>query len=506
MLCPQLSLALVLHFIRGKQLYDQKSREMKKIWLACCLSAGLVIMHGCATNPVTGKRQVVLMSEEQEIQMGREADPQIIQQFGLYNDKDLQNYINSMGQAMVKVSHRPNIEYNFRVINSETVNAFAVPGGYVYFTREIMAYLNDEAEFAGVLGHEIGHITARHTVAQQRNAMLGQIGILAGMVISPTIAQFGEALSQGYSLLLLKYGRDAERQADELGVEYSTKVGYDARRMADFFLVLEKMGEESGRDELPAFLSTHPNPGDRYNTVRELAAKYQKQLNLTNPKVNRDAYLKRIEGMIYGEDPKEGYMENGVFYHPELRFQFTPPANWRYANSPTQVQYAAPDGKAIFILTLGQGATAQQAAAAFVQKYNMQVTGSQSTTINGLPAYVVQANLQQQQGTLTTLSYFVQYDGKVYQLLGVTAAQDFNAYGNLFVNAAQSFRQLTDQAKINKKADRIRLRTVSAATTLEQALRSAGTPANRLNELALVNGMALNTQLAAGTTIKVIGQ
>ncbi|MGV3527815.1 MAG: M48 family metalloprotease [Flavisolibacter sp.] len=478
---------------------------MKNFLFLCCFSATILGINSCATNPVTGKSQMVLMSEEQEIQMGKEADPQIIQQFGLYNDQALQTYIDQLGQQLVKVSHRPNIEYHFRVLNSDVVNAFAVPGGYVYFTRGIMGYLNDEAEFAGVLGHEIGHITARHTVAQQRNAMLGQIGILAGMVLSPTIAQFGEALSQGYSLLLLKYGRDAERQSDDLGVEYSSKLGYDAQRMADFFQVLEKMGEDSGQ-ELPTFLSTHPNPGDRYNTVKKKAAEMKQQLNITNPKVNRDTYLRKIDGILFGEDPKEGFMQNGVFYHPDLRFQFTPPSNWNYANSPTQVQFASPDGRALMILTTGQGNSLQEAANAFVQQYQMQVVGSQQTTINGMPALQVQANLQQQQGVLSTLSYFIQYNNAIYHIMGVTAAADMNSYGNVFVNSANSFRQLTDQAIINKKPERIRIKTVNSAMTLQQALSNNGVPSARMHEHSLVNGMELNTPLAAGTLIKVISQ
>src|SRR3990170_8354717 len=156
---------------------------MKKYILIGCLSATL--FHNCARNPVTGKRQVVLMSEEQEIAMGKEADPQIVAQYGLYQDADLQAFITQKGKAMAAISHRPNLNYEFKIVDSEVLNAFAVPGGYVYFTRGIMAHFNNEAEFAGVLGHEIGHITARHSVAQQRNAILGQLGLIAGMVIRP---------------------------------------------------------------------------------------------------------------------------------------------------------------------------------------------------------------------------------------------------------------------------------------------------------------------------------
>ena len=305
--------------------YTFNLEQMKNYILISFLAASVFAFNNCARNPVTGKRQVVLMSEEQEIAMGKEADPQIVAQFGLYQDQALQAFITEKGKAMAAISHRPNLNYEFKIVDSEVLNAFAVPGGYVYFTRGIMAHFNNEAEFAGVLGHEIGHIAARHSVEQQRNAILGQLGIIAGMIIAPELAQFGEAASQGLGLLFLKFGRDAERESDKLGVEYSSKIGYDAQYMAGFFNVLKRKGEESGSAELPTFLSTHPDPGERNQNVAQLAAEWKQKLNLTNPQVNRDAYLKRIEGLIYGEDPKQGYLENNVFYHPELRLQFSIP-------------------------------------------------------------------------------------------------------------------------------------------------------------------------------------
>ncbi|HEU4634138.1 MAG TPA: M48 family metalloprotease, partial [Flavisolibacter sp.] len=321
------------------------------IWISC-LAATVLIFNHCARNPVTGKRQVVLMSEEQEIAMGKEADPQIIAQFGLYEDSSLQRFIREKGKQMAAISHRPNLDYQFRILNSDVVNAFAVPGGYVYFTRGIMAYFNNEAEFAGVLGHEIGHVAARHSVQQQRNQLLGQLGIIAGIIINPDLAQFADAASQGLGLLLLKYGRDAERQSDELGVEYSSKIGYDAHQMAHFFTTLQRQGEASGAAELPTFLSTHPDPGERNVTVDKLATEWQQKLNLTNAQTNRDSYLRRIEGIVYGEDPREGYLENSIFYHPVLKFQFPVPANWNYQNTPQQVQLASKDGKALMLLML----------------------------------------------------------------------------------------------------------------------------------------------------------
>lgn len=476
---------------------------MKKYILFSCL-ASMFLFNQCARNPVTGKKQVVLMSESQEIAMGKEADPQIIAQFGLYADSSLQRFIREKGGQIATISHRPNLNYEFKILDSEVLNAFATPGGYVYFTRGIMAYFNNEAQFTGVLGHELGHIAARHGVEQQRNAMLSQIGLIAGIVIVPELAQFAEAASQGIGLMLLKFSRDAEREADELGVEYSSKIGYDAKQMADFFLTLERQGELSGSAELPTFLSTHPNPGDRNVTVTKLAAEWKQKLNLTNPQVNRETYLRRIEGLIYGEDPQGGYLENNVFYHPVLRFQFATPANWAYQNTPQRVQLAPKDGKALMFLTLGQAKTLGDAANAVLQQNNLTVVESRETTVNGLKAISLVADQKQQQGTIRTLSYLIQYGDNIYHMMGVSMLNDFNSYVNYFTSTMQSFRELTDQSKINKKAERVRIKTIQQSGTLAQAFRNLNVPEKRLEEFALLNGMHLTDQVNQGMLIKVI--
>ena len=481
---------------------------MKKFALIASLTSCIFLFDNCARNPVTGKSQVVLMSEAQELAMGKEADPQIIAQYGLYDNKALQDFITQKGKQLAAISHRPNINYEFRIVDSDVLNAFAIPG-YVYFTRGIMAYFNNEAQFAGVLGHETGHITARHTVAQQRNALLGQIGIIAGVVINPNLARFAETASQGLGLLFLKFGRDAERQADQLGVEYSSKLGYDAKEMANFFITLERKGEGTEAAELPEFLSTHPNPGDRNVTVTKLAAEWKQKLNLTNPIINRNSYLQRIEGIVYGEDPRQGYLENNVFYHPQLKFQFPAPQGWNYQNTPQRVQFAPKDGKALMMMMLAPGTDLQQAANAFLQQNNLQALESRQVNVNGLPAITLVADPKpvqgQQQQAIRTLSYFIQYGNAIYLILGVSATTDFNQFVPIFSNTMEGFRQLTDQSKINRQPERVRIKTVNSNITLQQALQNYSTPASRFNELAILNGMKLTDVLAPGTMIKIIG-
>lgn len=479
---------------------------MKNLTVALGLSI-VVVLSGCARNPVTGKRQVVLMSEAQEIAMGKEADPQIVQQFGLYPDSALQRFINEKGKQMAAISHRPNLQYEFKIVDSDVLNAFAIPGGYVYFTRGIMGHFNNEAEFAGVLGHELGHVTARHSVSQQSKGMLAQLGVLAGVIINPELGRFAETASQGLGLLMLKFGRDAEREADRLGVEYSSKIGYDAKQMAHFFTTLQRKQSESGANEIPPFLSTHPSPVDREATVGQLAAEWQQKLNLTNAQIERNNYLKRIDGLIFGEDPKQGFVEASVFYHPVLKFQFPIPMGWSFQNSPTQVQMASKDGKAILIFTSAQGASLQEATTNVIKQYNLQAPETESISVNGIPAVRIFADQQQQNGgVLRTVSFLIQYAGTIYHMVGVSMVGDFNSYYQTFINSMQNFRELKDQAKINKKPERIRVKTIRTTTTLQQALKQYNTPDTRLEELAVLNGMKLTDNVAAGTLIKVIEQ
>ncbi len=443
--------------------------------------------------------------------MGASSDPEILSFFGLYEDKKLQKFIDQRGNKMAAISHRPDLPFEFKIVDSPVVNAFAVPGGYVYFTRGIMAHFNNEAEFAGVLGHEIGHVTARHSAKQYSKATLAQVGMLAGMVISPEFRQFADLANTGVSLLFLKFGRDAERQSDLLGVAYSTKVGYDAQQMAGFFSTLQKMSEQSGSEPVPTFMSTHPHPQDRFERVGKLTKKWQKKLNVDKPKVNRDSYLRMIDGLVYGQDPRQGYVENGTFYHPVMKFQYPIPANWSHQNSASQVQMAPKDGRAMMALRLASGTSPREAAEKMVQANNLRVVESEEININGLPAVAVVADQQAQQGgqaqqspPVRIVSYFIQDQKTMYNLLGYAAQSDFQQYYPAFERVATNFQKLTDQDKINRQPDRISIQTVAQSGTLKQTLRSFKMPSDKLKELALLNGMELSDRVEKGTLIKTI--
>jgi len=468
------------------------------------LIAIITFVISCAVNPVTGKREFMLISEQDEIKMGREYDPQITQMYGVYDDAKLQKYVDDLGQRMVRISHRSDLKFEIKVMDSPVVNAFAVPGGYLYITRGILAYLNSEAELAGVMGHEIGHVTARHSAQQQSKAQLAQIGMAAGSIFVEGFDQYSGLAGQAVGMLFLKFGRDDERQSDRLGVEYSTKVGYDAHEMAGFFNVLNALSGGTGGG-LPDFLSTHPNPADRVVTVNKLADKEQNKYKGKTYVANRDKYLNQINGIIFGNDPQQGFVENNVFYHPGLKFQFPTPADWTVNNLPSQVQMVTKDEQAIMVFKLETSDSETQAASKFVSDNKLTVVSQKSVTVHGARAQEVIATANTQQGVLQLMAYFIKKGSNVYSFMGYSAQASYASYANTFKTTMSGLKTLTDRSKLNRQPDRIRVRKVASGTTLENALKSFGISGDNLQKHALINGaMALNTQVKKGMLLKTI--
>lgn len=464
----------------------------------------LSVFVSCAVNPVTGKRQFMLVSEQQEIQMGAEYDPQISQMYGVYNDPKITKYVDDLGQKMVKVSHRSNLKFSIKVMDSPVINAFAVPGGYLYITRGILAYLNSEAELAGVMGHEIGHVTARHSASQQSKAQLAQIGLGLGAAFSETFAQYAGVAQQATQLLFLKFGRDDETQSDKLGVEYATKVGYDSKHMANFFTVLDKMHGGSGNG-LPSFLSTHPNPADRVVKVGKETEKWQKKVSTKNFVVNRDGYLKMIDGIIFGPDPRQGFSENNVFYHPELRFQFPTPKDWVVNNLPSQVQVISADKKAVLIFKLAEGSDLNQATNKFLTENKMIVESRTSKKVNGAQSELAIGTVNTQQGAVKLMLHMIKRDGRVYTFIGYSDPQGFATYQTVLSSISHGFKGLNDKSKINRKPDRIKVRSVARNMSLRNAFKSFGIADDKLEEHALLNGaMGLDSQVKAKMLLKTI--
>lgn len=472
----------------------------------------LVLIPSCAINPVTGKKQLMLMSEGQEVALGAQYDPTVISTFGEYKSEKLLAFMKKEGDEMGKISHRPNLEYHFKILDSPVVNAFAVPGGYIYFTRGILAQFNNEAELIGVLGHEMGHITARHSASQQSKQQLGQILMMGGMIASEEFRQFAGYAMQGMELLFLKFSRDNEREADRLGVEYSSKINYDAQKMADFFNVLNKMSMGSEHGGVPTFMSTHPDPGDRYNSVRQQAKQWQDSLNNTNWIVNGDNYLRMIDGLVYGEDPRQGFVEANMFYHPDMKFKYPIPVGWQLQNSPMQVQMAPKDGKAMMVFMMAQQKTLEEAAQKNLTDLNLTVLDSKRTTINGFPAIAAisqQVSQDPQTGAqqmIKVMSYLIQDNNSIFVFHGVSDDVNFNTYYRVFESTMTNFSRLTEPAKLNVKPKRIKVVQAPAAGTLSQTFKTLKVPESQMKELALLNNIELTHQVAKGKLIKIIGE
>ncbi len=485
-----------------EKLFDMRFYKVVIFMSSCILAVS------CVTNPVTGKKQFGVASFEKEKAMGASYDPQIVASFGLYEDDAIQTYFNDMGKRMSTISHNPDYNYEFKIMDSPVVNAFAVPGGYVYFTRGIMAHFNNEAEFAGVLGHEIGHITARHSVKSQRDATLAQVGVIAGAIAMPKLVDMQSA-SQGVQLLLLKFGREAESQSDELGVEYSSKIGYDAQKMAMFFNTLARKQEAAGVS-IPEFLSTHPDPNNRRERVGELAAAWKQKLDLNDPKIGRDSYLRMIDNLVYGEDPRQGFVENGKFYHPQLKFKFDVPQGWKHQNSPQQFQMAPEDGSAMISLSLAPGANLDEAASTLLESYGLTSTESRETSYNGIPVKTIIATQNATQGQapaedpVKAKISLIEYNGLIYNLMGLSLTSTFTDKLPTFNSVMGSFDKVTDQGILNKQPERLDIKSVNQTASFSQVMTSFGMSNDRIEELAILNGMQQTDQVQKGMLIKVI--
>jgi predicted Zn-dependent protease len=457
----------------------------------------------CSTDYVTGKRTFSLVSESQEIKMGKDADPSIVAEYGLYDDPGLQAWVNQIGQDIAVVSHRSSLEYTVRVVDSPIINAFALPGGYVYITRGILAHFNSEDELAGVMGHEIGHVVARHGAEQMSRAQLAGLGLAMGSVVSETFAQYAQFANVGVGLLFLSFSRDQESESDLLGVQYSTTIGYDSHRMADFFKTLDGMREQSGQS-LPGFLSTHPDPGDREVRVNELTNEWQSKVAYKPLNRTRHDYLERIDGIVYGPDPRQGFEENNIFYHPQLTFQFPVPAGWTLRNSASTVMVIEPEQDAFVQMTLAQADSPDGAAESFIKDSGVTLVSRGRDTIHGFSAVIVVSDLPSESGNLRLVSYFIDKNPHVYVFHGVTTPADFSKFELALRSIPGGFRGVTDPAILDRKPDRLEIVQSPRSTTISSALREVGVSDSMIDEISLLNGMKPDDRVEKGYWLKIV--
>jgi predicted Zn-dependent protease len=468
---------------------------------------------GCATNPATGKQDIVLMSESDELKVGQQEHAKIMQQYARYDDEALQDYVNQIGQRIVAASHRPQVQFTFTVLDSDEINAFAIPG-YVYITRGIMAYLNSEAELTAVLGHEIGHVTARHMVRQQTGAMATGVGstILGVLTQSADIANVANVAG---SALVSGYGRDMELEADGLGAQYLVRLGYDPSAMIDVVRLLKnqesfeiQQARAEGRQPrvYHGVFASHPDNDTRLQEVVKAASKSGGQANYRPP--GRDAYLDRIQGMAFGSSAAEGVAKGNRFYHADMGFTVAFPSGWSIKNTPKSVLAMPPQRDAVLELA-AQPVPPNLSPREFLTRAlnGVPVSGGEELRQYGLEGYTAVArNVPLDWGTPGTARFAVIYlNGMAYIFKGSTRlAGAMSANDPLFVSSIRTFRRLKDSEYELGDANRIELVRVQPGTTIAGLAAKSPIRPYPAEQLRLLNDLYPKGEPTPGEIIKVV--
>ena len=470
-----------------------KNTASERVVLIIALVCGIAVT-GCTLNPATGERQLTLISEAQEVAMGRQAEPQVLASFGEYQDDGWQTYVNDLGQELAAASERPQLPWAFHVLDDPLVNAFAYPGGFIYITRGILSHFNSEAELVSVLGHEIGHVTARHSVEQMSQQQLAQLGLGVAAAASEDFRPYAGYAAAGLQVLFLKFGRDDERQSDDLGLRYMTRAGYDPKQMPKVFQTFDRMHDESGR-QIPNWQSTHPDPADRVGRIQAQIG--QLPPDLQDGKIGREDYLRRLEGMTFGENPRHGYSVGNTFYHPDMAFKMTFPDGWTIVNQRQAAGAISPEQDALVVLTLAGKSTATEAAQAFFEPenvqpggrwrdsfYNFNATGSDGSNLRGVVG-------------------FLKHRDVVFQLIAYAGPEEFSEYGNSMRRSLASFGALGDRRYLDVQPARVEIVKLPRAMDFSEFLRRY--PSNaKDSQVAIINGVDQDQDLEKGRLMKRI--
>jgi predicted Zn-dependent protease len=478
--------------------------------LTSAATATLVLtIAACATNPATGKREFSLMSEAQEIELGKSMDAEVRRQMGNYEDPELQRYVETVGLRLARASQRPNLPWHFTVVDEPAVNAFALPGGYIYLTRGILPFLDTEADLAGVLGHEIGHVTARHSAQQYTKATTAGLGVQLLSIFVPEAQPFQGLTETALGVLFLKHGRDDELQADRLGVDYAAKSGWNPAGVASMLRTLARLDEASGsRRGVPNWLSTHPAPADRVEQVHTYIAQKGIPVGTSSGSGEDAAFLRRVDGLVFGDSPRQGIVRGNTFLHPDLRLSIAFPQGWEIRNSAEQVLAKPPDRNEFMILQLvpnPSGSLEQVARATMANAGFQQVKGGPAQ-VNGLDAYVgtYQGQLQGL-GNVATLAAHIVHDRNVYLFAGLAPPDLYDSAQRQFTASIRSFRELSRQEAANIHPNRVDLYTVRPGDTW-QRLAEANNNTVKPSTLAIMNDYDPAQPPRVGDRIKVVVQ
>jgi len=471
-----------------------------------------VLLSGCAVNPATGRHDYVLMSESEELALGRKHSKEVLKQYRVYDDPALQQYIQSVGDKVAKLSHRNNLFYRFTLLDSTQVNAFALPGGYIYITRGLLVYLNSEAELAAVLGHELGHVTARHSVRQHSmstttNLLGALIGAASGV---QGVGQLTNIIGTG---IVRGYGREHELEADGLGVEYLARAGYDPAAMEKVITTLKnqelfdkKVARELGREPRAyhGVFSTHPANDKRLQQVlRKTSIKHRP----THSSQGQDiGFIRRLAGLTFGDSEKDGITKGNTFYHGDINFKFSFPNGWMLSNQPSAIQIMAPKNEAFIQVSmqdLNKRLTPQQ-----FMKTRMGIDNTiaeQAIRLPGYKAYSVVTKGKTPYGQKKVrVSVLVEGVRAFVILSSAKHDNQFARYDRDFLNTVKSFSKLSHQDR--KKAKQLSLATIkpNSRTTFSSLANRSPIAHHPEDQIRLLNGAFPNGNIKTGDLIKIV--
>jgi len=470
-----------------------------------------LLLTACATNPVTGDSDFVLMSEDEEIRLGQKYSAEVMEEMHAYKNPALEELVQRIGKQLATHSHRPNLAYQFTIIDSTSVNAFALPGGYIFITRGMLAYLNSEAELAAVLGHEIGHVTARHSVRQQSTATI--TGILGVVVAASTGIDGVDSLTDMAGTAIVRgYGREHELEADRLGAEYLAKSGYDPEAMLEVVGVLKNqeafeiaIAGKEGREPnvYHGLFSTHPDNDARFREVVSAANKFKSG---TTTRVGRDSFLLRLDGVTFGDSERDGIVRDNRFYHKDLDISLTFPKGWHIDNQAQKI-IATPKSKDGLMQITVTGIKGQQSPQQFM-KQRMQLENmrqGKTFTTGGLKGYTAVADGNTPYGARRVRYVVIYRDSSAYIIAGTASDRTKERkYDAAILATAKSLHSLTAAEK--KLATEHKLDIIRATSGMTYAGLARRSPVNDYPEeqLRLLNGQYPSGEPGPSRLLKVV--
>ncbi|MGH9218880.1 MAG: M48 family metalloprotease [Vicinamibacterales bacterium] len=445
-----------------------------------------------------------LLSEADEIAIGQQQDAEIRREMGVYNDDALQRYVNDVGQQLARLSHRPNLPWSFTIVDNPAINAFALPGGYVYLTRGILAYLDDEAELAGVLGHEIGHVTARHAAQAYTRQAQASVGLAILSIFVPSTAPFADLGSAGLSVLFLRHGREAELEADRLGVEYGSGAGYDPAGVPRFLATLARVDALSERG-VPNWLSTHPDPGSRVTKAEPVASQF---ISDAAKALNRDQYLERIRGLAFGDRVEDGIVRGNEFLHPLLRFRVTFPDGWELTNTSQAVLAQEPGTDHYMVLQEVEQPRSRSigdAAVAAMRQAGYTVVDGRIDRINGNEAHIgLYRGEARDVGRVLMRAAHIAIGRQLYVVAGFAPEKEFEQVDKAILPAVQTFRQLSAAEATAIGPNRIDFYVVKSGDSWQSIAARQGRNFVNAATLAIMNDREVHVQPNPGDRVKIV--